>query len=356
MPLTTKHSIYYRDSRDNFPLPDNSVDLIITSPPYPMIEMWDTLFNTLIYNPDKLEAPNSPIPEDIDGNELFEMMHVELDKVWRHSYRVLKEGGFICLNIGDTVRTFNNKFQLFPNHARVMSACMNIGFDPLPLILWRKQTNAPNKFMGSGMLPAGAYVTMENEFILIFRKGKKRTFTTSQDKLKRQQSAFFWEERNKWFSDVWDFKGIRQDLVYKDISRSAAFPFELPYRLINMYSLKGDTILDPFLGTSTTTLAAMGSCRNSAGIEFNETFKDIIRGTITSNKYFLNRYIDNRLTMHNAFVITHGPNNFKYINNRYSCLVKTKPETEISFDRIDTIIEDKTCTDKVTLFDVIYKG
>jgi DNA modification methylase len=210
--------------------------------------------------------------------------------------------------------------------------------------------------MGSGMLPAGAYVTMEHEFILIFRKGNKRNFNSPEDKLKRQQSAFFWEERNKWFSDVWDFKGIRQDLIHKDINRSAAYPYELPYRLINMYSLKENTILDPFLGTSTTTLAAMGSCRNSIGIEFNRSFREIINGIIQSNKDFINGYINNRLTMHNAFTITHGTNNFKHRNTRYNCPVKTKPETEISFEKLDKItkITPKE-PDNEDLYEVTYK-
>ncbi len=83
--------------------------------------------------------------------------------------------------------------------------------------------------MGSGMLPAGAYVTLEHEYVLIFRKGGKRTFPSQNQAERRRRSAFFWEERNRWFSDVWDFKGERQRLNGSDIDRrSAAFPFELP--------------------------------------------------------------------------------------------------------------------------------
>ena len=103
------------------------------------------------------------------------------------------------------------------------------------------------------MYPGGAYVTLEHEYILILRKNGKRKFTTQPEKQNRRESAYFWEERNIWFSDIWDLKGIRQDIQQKDIrTRSAAFPFELAYRLINMYSVFGDTILDPFLGTGTT--------------------------------------------------------------------------------------------------------
>ena len=175
------------------------------------------------------------------------------------------------------VYTLAERFALWPNHARILEACLLFGFDNLPAILWRKPTNAPNKFMGSGMLPAGAYVTLEHEYILILRKGGKREFTSPATKENRRQSALFWEERNQWFSDIWmDLKGTRQAMgKQKKRNRSGAFPFELAYRLINMYSVKGDWILDPYLGTGTTTLAAIASGRNSVGYEIENTFQDI---------------------------------------------------------------------------------
>ena len=98
------------------------------------------------------------------------------------------------------------------------------------------------------MLPAGAYITLEHEYILVFRNGGKREFNTDDKKNIRSQSAFFWEERNRWFSDSWDLKGVKQSTDSENVrQRSAAFTFELPYRLINMYSVKGDTILILFL-------------------------------------------------------------------------------------------------------------
>ena len=96
-----------------------------------------------------------------------------------------------ALIIGDATRSLDKNFALFSNHARIISGCLNIGLQNLPNIIWRKQTNAPNKFMGSGMLPPGAYVTLEHEFILIFRKGRKREFKTDEEKLNRQESSFF---------------------------------------------------------------------------------------------------------------------------------------------------------------------
>jgi hypothetical protein len=122
-------------------------------------------------------------------------------------------------------------------------------------------------------------VTYEHEYILIFRKGEKRLFSSARDRLRRQQSAFFWEERNLWFSDLWsDLRGMSQNMADPESrGRSAAFPFELPFRLIQMYSLIGDTVLDPFLGTGTTGLAAAASARNSIGLEIDASLKNAAR-------------------------------------------------------------------------------
>jgi DNA modification methylase len=277
--VRTEHRILFTDSRDLRSVQDNSVDLVVTSPPYPMIEMWDSTFSGL--NPliaDTLDAN--------DGPSAFELMHRELDKVWEHCHRILRPGSIACINIGDAVRTIGGDFRIYSNHARVLSAMSTIGFHALPDILWRKQTNAPNKFMGSGMLPAGAYVTYEHEYILIFRKGSKRQFATEEDKARRRASSFFWEERNVWFSDVWtDLKGANQELCDQSArTRSGAYPFELAFRLICMYSLYGDLVFDPFLGTGTTTAAAIAARRNSLGA--GQKFKLAISGTdkeFTSN-------------------------------------------------------------------------
>ena len=143
-------------------LGDSSVDLVVTSPPYPMIEMWDEIMSN--QNPYIKEALEDHRPE-----LAFELMHKELDVVWKECYRVVKDGGFICINIGDATRTIDGEFRLYNNHSRITQYCTSLGLTNLPNIIWRKQTNAPNKFMGSGMLPCGAYITLEHEYILIFR-------------------------------------------------------------------------------------------------------------------------------------------------------------------------------------------
>ncbi len=112
----------------------------------------------------------------------FNLMHELLNSVWNEVFRVLKNGRFACINVGDATRTVQNTFCLYPNHARILNYLLKIGFSALPDILWRKQANTPNKFMGSGMLPAGAYVTLEHEYILILRKGQKREFKTENEK------------------------------------------------------------------------------------------------------------------------------------------------------------------------------
>jgi DNA modification methylase len=180
----------------------------------------------------------------------------------------LRPGCFLCINIGDAVRTLGGEFLLYPNHSRILSAAAKLGFRPLPPIIWYKPANSPTKFMGSGMLPAGAYVTLEHEYVLLLRNGPPRRFRSEAEKVRRRQSALFWEERNRWFANLWELRGTRQGMQEEEMrARSAAFPFELPFRLIQMYSLIGDTVLDPFLGVGTTMRAAAASARHSVGAE-----------------------------------------------------------------------------------------
>lgn len=334
--MRTTHKLYVRASQNMLHTGDNSIDLVVTSPPYPMIEMWDEIMGK--QNTEILTYLQT------DPDTAFELMHSELDKVWQECFRVIKPGGFLCINVGDATRTINGNFKLYNNHSRISKSCLDLGFVGLPNIIWRKQTNAPNKFMGSGMLPCGAYVTLEHEWILIFRKGKKREFKTSSSKLDRMNSSFFWEERNNWFSDIWDIKGTKQKLQNNTSrKRSAAFPFEIPYRLINMFSLKGDTVLDPFLGTGTTMQAAILLGRNSFGYEIDVNFESIISeniSTIAINSY--NNFIKRRFETHCDFVrnrIAQGKE-VKHYNSVMNMPVMTKQEEEIEFNYIDTISID----------------
>lgn len=332
--MTSNHSVFFQDSRNLKNIPSNSVDLIVTSPPYPMIEMWDSVFGDL--NPEVNRTLDSA-----DGSKAFELMHIALDDVWSEVFRILKDGRFACINIGDATRKIKNDFCLYPNHARILNSLSQLGFSTLPDILWRKQTNAPNKFMGSGMLPAGAYVTLEHEYILIVRKGQKRDFKTEQEKTNRRESAIFWEERNVWYSDIWlDVKGAGQKLTDQSSRiRSAAFPFELAYRLVNMYSVKNDLVLDPFLGTGTTVAAAMASGRNSIGIEIDKSFENAIKPITDHITCFSNNYLLDRLQKHFVFVEKRIQNSkpLKYINQSHDCPVVTSQEQLIQIDSLKNL-------------------
>jgi DNA modification methylase len=332
----TFHQLVFGDSRDLSEIPAESVDLVVTSPPYPMIQMWDDLFGRL--NPEVAATLRGQ-----DGSAAFELMHAELEKVWGHLWRVLKAGGWVCVNIGDATRRIGKNFQLYSNHSRITLCLLRLGFHSLPAVLWRKQTNAPTKFLGSGMLPAGAYVTLEHEYILIFRKGEKRPFVTPPQIANRRGSALFWEERNLWFSDLWDFKGARQSLDRSALrARSAAFPFELAYRLVNMYSVRNDRVLDPFLGTGTTMFAAMAAGRDSIGVELEPGFAEVIEGQLARLPQLANERIAERLDSHRAFLAEYEARRDKprHRNHNYGFPVVTSQETDLVLDRIRDITRE----------------
>lgn len=268
--MTTTHRFAIGDSALLPEIEPDSVHLIVTSPPYPMISMWDEQF-----------AGRDPrvaaALEGEDAGTAWLAMHDLLNETWSACARVLAPGGFLIVNVGDAVRTVGGRFGLFANHARVLDAFHDQGLTPLPAIIWRKPTNAPTKFMGSGMLPGGAYVTLEHEYILIARKGEPRRPSREAERMRRRRSAIFWEERNAWFSDLWEPRGTAQTGTRFGRQRSAAYPFEIPFRLIAMYSWEADTVLDPFSGTGTTALAAAALGRNSVSLELEP---EAHRGTV----------------------------------------------------------------------------
>lgn len=332
--METKHEVLFGNAK-RMNIDDSSVDLVVTSPPYPMIEMWDEQFSNM--NPEIEKALSN-----LDGDLAFELMHQQLDAIWQELFRVLKKGGIACINIGDATRKVGDDFKLYSNHARIVNTFVDIGFSNMPNILWRKQTNAPNKFMGSGMMPPSAYITLEHEYVLVFRKGGKRSFSPDEKSLRRE-SAYFWEERNKWFSDLWEFKGILQNLSDESTrERSGAFPFELPYRLINMFSIKKDIVLNPFLGTGTTSLAALCAGRNSIGYEIEEGFRDAIGSLLSNdNVNMLNDRIRKRILDHKDFVKDRidekGEDSFSYENEHYDFPVITKQEKPLLLNYLKTI-------------------
>lgn len=324
------HKLIAKNSNNISEIDSKSIQLIITSPPYPMIEMWDKIF----------QSSDNSIKEDMEngnGYDAFLKMHHILNEVWKECDRVLSDSGFICINIGDATRTLNGNFRLYPNHFAIIDFFQKQRYDMLPDIHWKKPTNSPTKFMGSGMYPAGAYVTYEHEYILIFRKGGKRKFT-DKERERRQESAYFWEERNIWFSDIWEIAGTSQKLNKANDTRirNASFPFEIPYRLVNMYSIKGDTVLDPFCGLGTTNLACIASERNSIGIDIDVNMIDLATKNLSDKKAYINHYISKRIEDHLSFIksLDQEKKDKCYLNTNHNFLVKTKQETKLQINKL----------------------
>jgi len=324
--METTHRVHVGDARAMADLDDESVELVVTSPPYPMIEMWDAVFSDLSTAADEALAAG-------DGDDAFEAMHSVLDSVWAEVERVLAPGGIVCVNVGDATRSLDGGFRVYRNHARVGDAFEELGLTPLPKVLWRKPANSAAKFMGSGTLPPNAYATLEHEHILVFRKGEEpRSFEPGA--AERYGAAYFWEERNEWFSDLWEVRGERQRLESEARERSAAFPFEIPYRLINMYSVHGDTVLDPFFGTGTTGLAAMVAARNSAGYEIDEALAEAFDARVTTAPDLASEVVDERLADHRTFA---AERETAYEADHYDFGVVTERTTEIELYDIDAI-------------------
>ena len=189
---------------------------------------------------------------------------------------------------------------------------------------------------------------------MIFRKGQKRPYKTNDEKQLRRESSFFWEERNIWFSDLWDIKGTKQS-INSNVTRerNASFPFEIPYRLINMYSQKNDVVLDPFAGLCTTMKAAILCQRNFIGYDIDDKLSTIIADEIENidlDKY--NSFIKNRFDTHKSFVydrefVQKKP--VKHFNNKLNCKVMTGQEEDIEFNYIKSIsmIQDNCLTYEV---------
>ncbi len=340
--METKHIIYFLNSKFiNKHIKKNSINLIITSPPYPMIKMWDKIFNSMDDN--ILKVINS------NPNRTFELMHNQLNKIWKKCIWSLKEGGFICINIGDATRTINKNFSLYPNHSKIIEFFKKQGLHYLPSILWNKPTNRATKFMGSGMLPSGAYVAMENEYILIFRKGEKRKFN-SLEKIIRRESAIFWTERNKWYSDIWKIIPNRQKNKGENLREvDASYPFELAYRLINMYSIRGDTVLDPFVGTGTTIVSAIASGRNSIGFEIDNNYSKSVNKYIMNSKNNINKYIKKRISNYKKEIMKYNykrKQKCKYFNESMKLEVTSSQEKNILHKLVKNIFfnNDKSYT------------
>lgn len=238
------------DSRAMPEVGNNSIGLIVTSPPY-----WDLKD----YGKD----------EQIGYGQSLHDYLKDLYRVWKECYRVLMPGRRLCINIGDcfTRSVTHGRYKIIPIHAEIISQCEDIGFDYMGAIIWQKQTTMNTtggaKIMGSYPYPPNGMIRMDYEFILVFRKLGDAVKPSRDVKEQSIISKDDWREN---FRSHWRFNGVCQD------KHMALFPIELPRRLIKMFSFVGDTVLDPFLGNGTTMTAAMELNRNSIGYEINENF------------------------------------------------------------------------------------
>jgi DNA modification methylase len=249
---STFHRLINGDARDLSFLEDESVHLVVTSPPY---------WNLKQYNEN---------PHQLGHIRDYEAFLAELEKVWRHIFRILVPGGRLVCVVGDVCVARRNfgRHLVFPLHADICVICRRIGFDNLNPIVWHKIANAsyevPNgsKFLGKPYEP-NAIIKNDMEFILMQRKpGGYRKPTNAQ----RKASKLSKEEFDRWFQQIWNITGASTK------QHPAPFPLELATRLVRMFSFTQDTVLDPFCGTGTTMIAALRTGRNSIGVEIDPEY------------------------------------------------------------------------------------
>ncbi len=260
--MKTNHKIIIGDSRNMAELPDKSVHLVITSPPY-----W--------------QLKDYGASNQIGFNDSYEDYINNLNLVWKECFRVLNDGCRLCINIGDQFArsVYYGRYKIIPIRTEIIKFCETIGFDYMGAIIWQKATTMNTTggatIMGSFPYPRNGIIKLDYEFILIFKKSGDAPIVSREIKEKSKMSK---EEWNQYFTGHWNFNGTKQD------KHLAMFPEELPKRLIKMFSFVGDTILDPFLGSGTTTLAAKNLDRDSVGYEINKKFLPIIKEKIGANK------------------------------------------------------------------------
>ncbi len=254
-------TIILGDSRNMSEIKDESVYLVVTSPPYWQLKDYGN-------------------GSQIGFNDSYEDYINNLNLVWKECYRVLHKGCRLCVNIGDQFArsVYYGRYKIIPIREEIIRFCETIGFDYMGAIIWQKVTTCNTTggatIMGSFPYPRNGIIKLDYEFILIFKKLGDPPKVSREIK---EKSKLTTEEWNEYFYGHWNFPGERQD------KHLAMFPEELPKRLIKMFSYVGDTVLDPFLGSGTTCLAAKNLNRNSIGYEINKDFLSAIREKINGD-------------------------------------------------------------------------
>ena len=271
--VPTAHRLLLGDSRDLSELESGSVHLVLTSPPYWTLKEYREASGQLGSVAD------------------YERFVSELDRVWRECFRLLAPGGRLVCVVGDVLlsrRRNNGRHVVVPLHASIQTHCRTLGFDNLAPIIWHKIGNADYEAGGGGFLgkpyEPNAIIKNDVEYILFQRKpGGYRSPSFAM----RLLSVIPGEDHRRWFRQVWtDVTGASTKL------HPAPFPIELADRIVRMFSFVGDTVLDPFLGTGTTSLAASRSGRNSIGVEIAEEYLDLAAATLRQEAFDPRRNIE----------------------------------------------------------------
>jgi site-specific DNA-methyltransferase (adenine-specific) len=239
-------------------LDDKSVHLIVTSPPYWQLKDYGT-------------------QNQIGFYDSYESYINNLNLIWSECKRVLHDGCRLCINIGDQFArsVYYGRYKVIPIHCEIIKFCEIIGFDFMGKIIWQKtttmNTSGGGAVMGSFPYPRNGIVKLDFEYVLLFKKQGNAPKPTKEQKASAIMTN---EEWNTYFNGHWYFNGAKQD------EHLAMFPEELPKRLIKMFSFPNETVLDPFMGSGTTALAAKKLQRNSTGYEINSKFIPIIKEKI----------------------------------------------------------------------------
>lgn len=264
--MNTKHTLVTGDSRNLSLIPDKSVHLIITSPPYWQLKDYGN-------------------GNQIGFHDSYEGYINNLNMVWSECNRILHDGCRLCINIGDQFArsVYYGRYKVIPIRTEIIRFCETLGMDYMGAIIWQKQTTmnttGGGAIMGSFPYPRNGILKIDYEFILIFKKkGKAPAPSLEQKKLSEMTK----EEWNTYFASHWTFGGAKQD------GHIAVFPEELPHRLIKMFSFAGETVFDPFMGSGTTALAARNLQRNSIGYEINPDFVDYYKQKVDNVRLFNN--------------------------------------------------------------------
>ena len=253
-----KHRVIFGDARCMDEVADRSVHLIVTSPPY-----W--------------QLKDYGHDGQLGFSDSYETYVNHLNVVWNNCHRVLQPGCRLCVNIGDQFArsAFYGRYKVIPIRTEIIRFCETVGFDYMGAIIWQKvtttNTTGGGSVMGSYPYPRNGVVKLDYEFILLFRKTGKGPVVSAR---RKQRSKLTNTEWNTFFNGHWNFPGERQQ------QHLAMFPEELPRRLIKMFSFVGDTVLDPFLGSGTTSLAAHRLQRDSIGYEINPDFAPVIESKL----------------------------------------------------------------------------